>query len=133
MAQGIRVTGLANVQRSLRSAEKDVRLGIRGELRGFAEPTRLLVEYLAIFEIEKMTLPWSRMRTGITLNSVYIAPREKGARGIKRYERPNFSRLMMDRAMQPALDWTAPELVNDFNDMLNRVAFKFNRSGTGVL
>ncbi len=128
---GIQVRGLANVQRALRNAEKDTRLGIRNELREFAEPTRVTVESLAVARIPTVGLTWSRMRSGVTQRSIFVVPRQRGSKN-KTLKRTNFSRLMMDRAMQPALDQREPELVRDFNTMLNRVADKFNRSGSGA-
>ncbi len=131
MAQGIQVRGLANVQRALRNAEKDTRLGIRKELREFAEPTRVTVESLAVSEIPNVGLAWTRMRVATTQRSIFVVPRARSTKQQNR-KRPHFSRLMMDRAMQPALDQHEPELVRDFNDMLERVARNFNRSGTGT-
>lgn len=127
--RGIEVHGLANLQRLLRIAEKDVRLGIRKELVAFAEPVRRSAEVNTVNAIPTIGEEWSRMRTGTTTRVVYVAPKQRGATGrranVKR-RRPNLKPLMM-RPMIQALDQHAPELPDRFRRMLREVARKFSR------
>lgn len=132
MAQGLKVRGLANVNRALRGVEKDTAKGIRKEIRDFAEPVRESAENLASTSITNIGVPWSRMRIGVLTHSIYVAPKQRGVKGKGRNRRrPNLSPLLMNRALQPALDRHAPELERDFNRMLERVSVKFNHSGRG--
>lgn len=126
MPSEFRVKNLANLNRALRQADKDVRLGIRKEYRTVAEPVRADAERLAVANIRNVGLPWSRMRIGITQRVVYVAPRQRGARGNRRLRRANFAGLLGPQ-MQHALDRNRPEIVRRFNHMLLNVADKFNR------
>jgi hypothetical protein len=126
--RGLNVKGFTNVQRALKNVEKDVRLGMNKELRAFAEPVRSTAENLAATRIRNQTPQWAEMRVGVTTKLVYVVPKQRGVRAGKR-KRKKFGTLMLDRAMEPALDQHAPDLERDFNEMLYRVAAKFNRSG----
>lgn len=126
MPGGIRVDGLAETNRALRRTDRDVRLGVRKELRDVAEPVRRSAEQLASSEIRNAGTDWSRMRTGIRTDSVYVAPRKRGLKKGPR-KRPNLAPLLMDKAMQPALDRHTPEIEREFGQMLDRVANNFSR------
>lgn len=124
---GINVRGLANLNRALRQADRDVRLGIREEYRNVAEPVRAVAETLALANIRNIGVPWSRFRVGITQRAVYVVPKQRGARGRnQRRRRPNLARLMYPQ-MQNALDRNQAEIERRFNAMLFGVADKFNR------
>lgn len=127
-SQTVRVRGLADLNRALRRADRDTRLGIRKELRDVAEPVRADAERLAVSNITRIGPKWSRMRVGVTTNLVYVAPRQRGvsARGLAHRKRKNLAGLMMDRAMQPALDRHASEIANRLDRTLDRVANTFN-------
>ena len=67
------------------------------------------------------------MRVGITRTLVYVAPRQRGAgRGRGGSHRPNLAPLLMDKAMQPALDQHASEIETRFEDFLGIIADDFN-------
>lgn len=128
MAGGLEVHGLANLNRALRLADKDVRLGIRSEFRTVAEPVRADAERLASASIRNLGVPWSQMRVGITQRSVYVVPKQRGVRrrGERGRRRENLARLMYP-PMQQALDRNEAETERRFNRMLEGVAGKFNR------
>lgn len=126
MQGAIRVKGLADLNRALKVAERDVRLGIRAELRHVAEPVRADAETLATARISHIGPNWSRMRVGVTQSSVYVVPRQRGTKTGRR-KRPNLAVRLMNDAMQPALDRNVPEVERRFNAMLYDVAAKFNR------
>ena len=127
----VAVEGLAGLQRALRNADRDVRLGVRKELRHVAEPVRADAQALAAVRIRRMPQSprWAGMRTGITRNLVYVAPRQKGVRGRGPTARPNLAGLLMDRAMEPALARHEDGIVRELDRMLDRVADQFNRGG----
>lgn len=122
---GVRVTGLRDLNRALKRTDRDMRLGIRAELRSVAEPVRVDAEQLTASSIRNIGNAWSRMRVGITTDSVYVAPRE---RGLKRGERkrPNLAPLIAE-PMEKALDNNADRIEDDLGDVLDRVADNFSR------
>lgn len=123
---GIRVKGLADLNRALRVADKDVRLGIRAEYRTVAEPVRADAERLVGANISNIGDEWPRMRIGITQRVVYVAPRQRGVRGRGPKRRRNLAGLMAPQ-MRQALEQNRPEIERRFNAMLHGVAVKFNR------
>jgi hypothetical protein len=66
------------------------------------------------------------MRTGVTQKSVYVAPKKRGTRDT-RLRRPNFAGLLMDRAMQPALDRNASGIEAAFERFLDEVGRDWER------
>lgn len=125
MADAIRVKGLADLNRALRLAEKDVRLGIRAEYRTVAEPVRADAESFAAASISNIGVPWSQMRIGVTQRAVYVVPKRRGVKKRSR-RRPNLAGLLYPQ-MQKALDVNTDEVERRFNAMLFGVAAKFNR------
>lgn len=124
----IAVEGMAGLQRALAGAERDVRLGVRAELRQVAEPVRSDAAALALTEIPRMARSprWAGMRVGVTRNLVYVAPRQKGTHGRGPRRRPNLADLLMARAMEPALARHEHRIERDLEEMLDRVADRFN-------
>lgn len=122
----VKVKGLTELNRALRRTDKDVRVGIRRELRSVAEPVRADAEALATVQIPGIGKPWSSMRVGQTLDSVYVAPKQRGSR-VKARQRPNLAGLLMDRALQPALDRNAHMIEDDMDEVLGRVVNNFSR------
>lgn len=122
-AFAIRVKGFREMQRVLKVAPRDLRLEMRRELRGVAEPVRLDAERLARSRITRIGVPWSQMRVGVTQRLVYVAPRQRGvkARGDRRYRRPNLADLLMGRAMEPALAENEGRIVNRLEHVLDIV------------
>lgn len=125
------VEGLAGLQRAFAFAERDIRLDLRASLREAAEPVRADSETLAVQRITNIGVPWSRMRVGVTRTLVYVAPRERGTkgRGNQRFRRPNLRDLLLDRAMNPALDQNQSQIETRVVNMLNDFAVKWSRIG----
>ena len=65
-AAEIRVTGLVQFHRALKTADKETRLGIRKVERQVAEPVKAEAEQLAVREISHIGRQWYRMRIGLT-------------------------------------------------------------------
>jgi hypothetical protein len=135
----IQVEGLHELQAALAKADRKVRLGVRTGLRQAAEPVQRGAEQLAMSEIRNMSKSprWSKMRVGVTRDLVYVAPRQKGTRGRgpARFRRgqgfahPPFSDILMDRAMQPALDRHIGEVEARLEELLDRISDDFNHGG----
>lgn len=127
------VHGLKELTRTFNNAPKDVKREYRKELRSVGEPVRVTAETLAISRIRRMfdSPQWARMRTGVTTRLVYVAPRQKGARGRggQSLRRPNLSTLLMDRAMQPALEQNRSRIELDFDVMLDRLVRRWDADG----
>jgi len=126
----LEVENLRELQRLFAKADKDVRLGERKAMRDVAEPVRRDVETLTETRIRRMprSPKWSRMRTGVTQNLVYVAPRQRGiGRGDHPAKRPNLAVLIRTRAMDPAEAKNAPIVRARFEQLLDRIAAGFNR------
>ena len=124
---GAKIHGLAEMQRAFARANKDLSKDLRVKLRKVAEPVRSDAEARAVSQIANVGGPWSRFRTGVTSRSVYVAPRERGRRSALR--RPNFAQLLMDRAMQPALDAHANEIEHELGNVLDEIGRDWGRGG----
>lgn len=125
----IAVNGLRELNAAFARSDKQTRLGVRRVQRDLAEPVKLGAESLAVVRIPNVGLRWSRMRIGVTSALIYVAPKERGLRTGSARRRPNLARLLMDRAMQPALEARRPQLEADTELMLDRIADDFNRGG----
>jgi len=121
----IEVKGFREMRRNLAKADKDVAKELRTTLRKAAEPVRRDAESNAAREITNIGPVWGRMRTGVTQHEVYVAPRQRGRRG--KLRRPNLAGLLMDRAMQPALDAHAKEIESEVGDMLDTLVKRWAR------
>lgn len=127
MAPAVRVHGLRELNATFRDAPKDTRRALHDEYRTIAEPVKTTAEALAVSEIPRVGVPWSRMRVGITTRLVYVAPRPRGGRGSRR--RPNFATLLARRALEPALARNAHRIEADFDAMLGRLVDKWDKEG----
>jgi hypothetical protein len=124
------VSGLRDVNAAFAHTNRDLRLGWRAGMRQIAEPVRRDAEQLAMSSIRHMPASprWSRMRIGVTRNMVYVAPRQRGYKGRGRHpsKRPNLGNLLMNRAMQPALEQHEHDTMAAFEQLLDHVADRFN-------
>lgn len=119
------VRGLRDLQAGFARADKESRLFVRKALGEAAEPVRRDAEALASDRIPRIGSAWARMRTGVTRRSVYVAPKKRGAKATAR-RRPNLAPLLMERAMQPALDRNAGDAERRVETALDRIADHFN-------
>ena len=121
----LRVEGLRELQRAFSVADKTLAKELRSRLRDVAEPVRAEAERLALQEISRIGIPWSRMRIGVTRSLVYVAPVERGRRS--RHRRPNLADLLMGRAMSPALEANQDRVVHEFEELLDDVGRAWER------
>jgi len=134
-SSGIHVRGLDGLNRALRRSSRDVRLGIRKELREVAEPVRAEAEHRAHSEISGIARGrgrshWERMRVGLSLahDLIYVAPRQRGVkgRGADPRRRPNLADLMMGRAMEPALEHHQAQIEARVGRALDRISERWS-------
>lgn len=125
------VRGLRELTRTFNNAPADYKRAYKAELRTVGEPVRLEAETLATSSIRRITPAWSKMKTGVTTRVVYVAPKQRGigGRGDDPRRRPNLGTLLMDRAMQPALERNRHRVEADFDVMLDRLVSKWDREG----
>lgn len=121
MAAGeVRVEGLRDLNRAFARLGASVKKEMVGELAAAAEPVRAAAARLANQGIRNMPLSprWSEMKVGVTQSLVYVAPKARRRRGTPR---PNLAPLLMDKAMQPALDDNQAEVVARLELMIDRL------------
>lgn len=112
----VKVRGLRELQRDLKLMSADVSKDLRKELRLVADPVRSLAAEKAAGGISHIGARWPRMRVGVTGRVVYVAPSTRRSVGSPR---PNLGGLLMDKAMQPALDELSGEIVQRVEHMLD--------------
>lgn len=131
MPPAVILKGQRELVRAFTVAGKDSGKEIRNELRQVAQPVRHDAELLALSEIPRMApvvstsaVPWWRMRVGVTTKSVYVAPVQRGVkgRGDLARRRPNFADLMMQRAMEPALERNQQAAAEAVDAALGRIS-----------
>ena len=128
------IRGMRELSAAYAAMERDVRRELPAALRDASEPVRREAEGLAVSRIRRMpnSPRWSRMRTGVTRTLVYVAPRQRGVKSRHADDprrRPNLGDLLMDRAMEPALEHNATEVERTIEQTLDRLAGKFNNGG----
>lgn len=131
MADVIRLSGMRELLTATDHAGKAIKRDTRAELRSVAEPVRRDASALATSSIRRIGMKWSGMRIGVTKRAVYVAPKQKGraSRANPAIRRPNLARLLMDRAMQPALDRNEANIVHGLERVIDEVGRDW---GTGV-
>jgi hypothetical protein len=121
MATGaIRVKGLKELTRDFKKISKDLSKEVTRELKDAAEPVRTGAEQLALGQIRNMTPRWAAMRIGVSAaqGRVYMVPQARRAGGSGR---ANLKGLLLDRAMDPALEQHADEVKDNINDVLGHI------------
>lgn len=128
-AQAVSVKGLRELNRAFARADKTLKREKNDALKDAAEPVRREAEALAVSNISRIGVPWSRMRVGVTQKVVYVAPKERGvrSRGDQRRRRPNLAGRLMDDAMQPALDHNHQKVVENLDHVLATVGRAWER------
>lgn len=128
MAATVEVRGLNELNRTFRQLPADLRREARKDLRSVGEPVKQRAEELAISEISHIGPKWSRMRLAYSAReaALYMAPRQRGGRG---RSRPNLAGLLMDKAMEPALEQNTERVMVLMEAMLGRVARRFEIGG----
>lgn len=125
----LEIEGLGELQRALSRIDKTLARDLKAEFRAAANPVAVMAEGLAREQIRRMTIPWSRMRVGVTSDLVYIAPR---LHGVKTHDdpknRPNLVGLLLNRAMEPALAANARNITVAAERALEHVAVQWEKA-----
>lgn len=131
MAGAAGVRGFRELERAFAAAGKQTNAILTTGLREVAEPVRRDATALAVEKIPHIGVAWSQMRIGVTRKSVYVAPKQRGlkTRGDDPRRRPNLAGLLMDRALQPALDRNEGQIDASLERLFDEVADRFNRGG----
>lgn len=124
MATGtVHVSGLKELTRALKGISNGLDRELVGELKAAADPVKAEGEKLALTEIRNMprSPDWAAMRIGVSKaqGSVYMVPqrRRRGGSG-----RSNLATLLMQRAMDPAVERNQDEVVKRVDDLIGRLA-----------
>lgn len=113
-SSAIRVKGAAELERAFMQLRREVLAELKPALRTLAGPVRVDAERLAVQNIRNIGAGWGdaqqwwEMRVGVGAGVVYVAPKSHRRGGSPR---PNLGGLLMDRAMQPALDQNQEKIV----------------------
>lgn len=121
----IHIQGLREMSRAFAKADKNLKKELTATLKDVAEPVRADATVRAEQEIRNIGQLWSQMRTGVTSRVVYVAPKRRGRQSALR--RPNLAGLLMDRAMQPALDAHAGQIERELERMLDGIGRDWGR------
>jgi hypothetical protein len=114
----VQVVGLADLRRACAIAGNQMSRDMNDALKAAGEPVRSDAQSLAVANISKVGIPWSRMRLGIQRHSVYVAPVERGEKSRTRHgrRRPKFKTKLLDEAMAPALERNSDRVAQEFQD-----------------
>lgn len=128
-SQAIRIENLRELERAFKLYGRGMEKGLREAMESAAEPVRFDAQELAVSNISNIGIPWSRMRVGVTRRTAYVAPQQKGRRTRLRPNagRPNLRGLLLDRAMEPALERNIPRVEREFADALDDLARMWSR------
>ena len=119
----VRIDGLQQFERALREAEPVVYRELRKGLEMAGLPVARTAHGLALQKIPKVTEPWSEFRVGSTTQMVYVAPRQRGSKSGSR-KRPQFARLLTERALEPSVPFAEVELQRQADAALRRAIEK---------
>jgi bacteriophage HK97-gp10 putative tail-component len=125
----VRVRGLRELNRDFRKISSKLSDELRDALKEAAEPVREEAEGLALGKIRNMPRSprWAGMRIGVSraAATVYMVPAARSRRS-KGGSRPNLANLLLDQAMDPALDNKQDSVIKRVDDMLEHL---FSRNG----
>jgi hypothetical protein len=123
MAQVVkyRVTGLRELLRVTDQLPRDVKKGVRDELRNVAEPVRADAQELFLARISNST---KKSRYGISVRkagTITVEQRVKSklSRSNRKLKRPRFADLQMQEALEPALFKNEDQIVDRFEHAID--------------
>jgi hypothetical protein len=110
----ILVTGLGDLQRTLKLSGVAVQRALNVSLKAAAEPIKADAERLSVSRISGMKRarvkppPWSIQKLGTSVSEVYMVPTQRGKRFYRtegdRRRAAKFKELMLGRSYEPALE-----------------------------
>ena len=124
MARAVRVNGLRELTRAFAKIDKDLSNEVRDELLDAVEPVKERAQQLALSRIRNMpqSPEWAEMRTGVSRarGVVFMVPASRSRRRPNRRRR-NVGELLVERAMDPAVDEQTDEIVRGVEHVLDRL------------
>jgi hypothetical protein len=133
MPEAVRIEGLRELERAFKLYGRGLERGVREALEAGAEPVRQDAQSLALVEIPRIqlpstTVPWHRMRVGVTRRTAYVAPEQRGDKSRRASrKRPRFGTKLLTEAMEPALDRNIPRVEREFEVALTDLARRWSR------
>lgn len=123
--------GLDGLLKANRLAGRTISSDFRKTLRDLAKPVQEEAQFRALGGIRNMTFTWSRMRIGLTLHGLYVAPKQRGVkgRGDDPRRRRNLARLIQGRSFDPTIEHQRPAIVHGVEDWLQHVGDEWGRVG----
>ncbi len=119
MTEAIKIEGLTELINGFKKADAGLGREVRGALRDSGEVVRADAQGRARREIRNIGEVWPRMRLGITSgNVVYVVPKTKRSKATRR---ANLGKLLMDRALDPALAENIDVVERDLEAALENV------------
>lgn len=131
--RAIRIEGLRELERAFKLYDAGLVKGLREALEAGAEVVRPDAETLAAQTIKRSSVDWTRMRVGVLKRVGFVAPVERGRfskRGRvsrERYGRPKTKTLLLERALEPALERNVGRVEQEFEDALRDLAKRWSR------
>ncbi len=116
----VRVKGLSELNRDFKKMDRDLSKELRKSLKEAAEPVKDAAQELALTRIGNMprSPDWAGQRVGATARSVYIVPKRRRRGGSPR---PNLANLLLEQAMEPALEEKSDEVAGRVDRMLGEL------------
>ena len=128
--RAIRIEGLRELDRAFRLYGRGMEKGLREAMEAAAEVVRPDAEALARSTLKTpKNVDWTLMRVGVLKRVSYVAPVERGRRTQRRPNsgRPKLKGLLLDRAMEPALEQNVSRVESEFDDALKDLARMWSR------
>ena len=123
MPGAIEVQGLSELLRAFKGISKDLDRKLTNALKKAAEPAAEQAEDYALGRIRNMPSSprWAGMRIGVARRQgeVYMVPR---ARSRRRSSRPNLKNLLLEQAMEPAVEAKAADIEDALGHLVDDIA-----------
>lgn len=131
MAEAVRITGLRELERAFKLYGRGLEKGLREAMEAGAEVVRPDAVSLTRSSLKPaVNVDWSLMRVGVARRIAYVAPVQRGNRSRRPSSRARgakFKDLVIERALQPALDANVQKVEREFSDALDDLARMWSR------
>ena len=126
MTDAIVVEGLTELIRAFDKADRGLGREVRSALGDAGEVVRVSAQQRASSQIRNIGEIWPRMRLGVTTSEAYVVPKTRRAPGHgpkygPPWNRPNLGLLLIDRALDPALEANIHRVEHDLEDALDNL------------
>ena len=127
----VKVEGIDMLVRRFDMVDARVKAGMRREILAASKPVAVFARNMALANIRNMDYSpkWAVMKIGIerkSLTGVYMVPKshQLGKNRMGR-SRPNLNPLLLDRAMEPAVDMMRPVVIASMDRMVKEEMHRF--------